>query len=143
MRSFNRVMLIGHLAADPDMRQTKSGHTVTSFPLATSKVVLDEAGEKKEYTDFHRIVAWSKLAEVCGQYLIKGMAVFLQGRLVNRSFDDKEGPRHFRTEICLEDLIILTWKKNKSGENQIELQNLVDENAEEKSVEKDAEAVLV
>lgn len=143
MRSFNRVMFIGHLAADPEVRQTKNGHTVATFPLATSKTVLDESGEKKEFTDFHRVVAWSKLAEVCGQYLIKGMAVFLQGRLVNRSFDDKEGNRHFRTEVSLEDLIILTWKKNKSGENQIELQNLVDENEDDKVTEKAVEPVLV
>lgn len=110
-------MMIGNLAADPELKQTKSGVSLSVFTVATNRTVLDHEGNKREITDFHRVIAWSKLAEVCSQYLVKGMAVFIEGRLVNRSFDDKEGNRHYRTEISLEDLNILTWKKSKSGGN--------------------------
>lgn len=123
MRSLNRVMMIGNLAADPELRQTKSGHSLSTFAVATSRTVLDENGDKKEITDFHRVVAWAKLAEICSQYLVKGMAVFIEGRLMNRSFDDKEGHRHYRTEVSLEDLNILTWRKSKTGGN-LEVENI-------------------
>lgn len=119
MRSLNRVMLIGHLAADPELRQTKNGHTVVVFPVATNRVLRGDNGEKREAVDFHRVLAWDKLAEICNQFLVKGMAIYVEGRLVNRSFDDSEGKKHYRTEIVVDDLNILTWKKSKSGIQEI------------------------
>ncbi len=125
MRSLNRVMLIGHLAAEPETRQTKNGHTVVNFPVATNKVFKAEDGTKREIVDFHRILAWNKLGEICGQYLQKGTAVYLEGRLVNRSFDDKEGHKHYRTEIVADGINILTWKKTKSGTAEVGIENVV------------------
>ncbi len=121
MRSLSRVMLIGHLAADPELRQTKSGKAVANFPLATNRLVKSEEGKKQEVADFHRVVAWSKLAEICSQYLIKGMAVFIEGRLTNTSFDDKDGVRHFRTEIVADTLNILTPKKSRDGVEELDI----------------------
>lgn len=133
MRSLNRVMLIGHLTADVDIRQTKNGHTVASFSIATNQVLKSEDGTKRELTDFHRVVAWEKFGQMCSQYLIKGMAVYLEGRLVNRSFDDKEGNRHYRTEIVAETLNILTWKKSKTGQQEVGMEVMpgVEEKEEE------------
>lgn len=116
-------MFIGHLAADVEIKQTKNGHTMATFPIATNYVFKNDDGGKRELTDFHRIIAWNKFGQMCGQYLVKGMAVYLEGRLVNRSFDDKEGNRHYRTEVVAEDLKILTWKKVKTGQ-QVGLESI-------------------
>lgn len=124
MKSLNRVMLIGHLAADPEARQTKSGISVVNFPIATNHLTKDENGEKKEIVDFHRIVAWGKLADVCEEYLCKGMAVYVEGRLINRSYEDKDKNRHYMTEIVIHDLNILTWKKSKSGKEELNIEKL-------------------
>lgn len=124
MRSLNRVMLIGHLAADPELRQTKNGHTVVSFPMATNRVLNSKDGTKRELVDFHRVLAWNKLAEICNQYLVKGMAVYVEGRLANHSFDDKDGNKHFRTEIVSDELNILTWKKSKAGKPEIGIEEM-------------------
>ncbi|MBI3534763.1 MAG: single-stranded DNA-binding protein [Deltaproteobacteria bacterium] len=125
MKSLNRVMLIGHLAADPEIKQTKNGHTVVNFPVATNRVFRNEDGTKREIVDFHRVLAWDKLAEICGGNLLKGMAIYMEGRLANRSFDDSEGKKHFRTEIVADELNILTWKKNKTGSPEIGIENVV------------------
>jgi single-strand DNA-binding protein len=123
-------MLIGHLAADPELRQTKSGHTVVNFPVATNRVFRNEDGSKKEIVDFHRILAWNKLGEICGEYLHKGQAIYLEGRLTNHSFDDNDGKKHFRTEIVADGLNILTWKKNKSGNGEIGIEEVVEKEEE-------------
>lgn len=115
MRSLNRVMLIGHLAADPELRQTKAGVSMVTFPLATNATLRDKNGGRKEVVDFHRVISWGRLAEICAEYLVKGTAVYLEGKIVNRSFDDKNGERHYRTEIVADELNILTWKRG--GEN--------------------------
>jgi len=127
MRSLNRAMLIGHIAADPELRQTKDGLSVANFPLATNHFVKGDNGEKREFADFHRIIAWGKLGEICEEYLKKGMAVYVDGRIVNRSFDDKEGKKHYRTEIIAETLNILTWKRGKSGKGEIEISEVSEE----------------
>lgn len=124
MKSLNRVMLIGHLAADPEMRQTKNGHTVVNFPVATNRIFKAGDGNKKEIVDFHRVLAWDKLGEICNGLLVKGMAVYMEGRLANRSFDDSEGKKHFRTEIVADELNILTWKKNKAGNSEIGIEEV-------------------
>ena len=123
MRSFNRVMLIGHLAQDPELRQTKNGKAVANFAIATNRSAKDDDGNKKEIADFHRIVAWSKLAELVSQYLSKGAAVFVEGRLVNSTFDDKDGNRHYKTEIVADGLHFLSPKKHESSFQEIESKN--------------------
>ncbi len=134
MRSLNKVFLMGHLAADPELRQTKSGFSVANFPLATNRSVKTDNGDKSEITDFHRIIVWRGLADVCEQYLAKGSAVYIEGKIVNRSFEDKTGNRHFRTEITADDVNILTWKKTKNGSGQISL-NPVKEDEKEEALE--------
>lgn len=110
MKSLNYVILIGHLAADTELRQTKKGQTMANFPIAINRMMKTEEG-KQEVADFHRVVVWGKLAEISEKYLVKGTAVCIVGRLINRSFEDKEGVKQFRTEIFADDLRILTWKK--------------------------------
>ncbi len=120
-------MLIGHLAADPEIRQTKTGHTVTTFPVATNRLSKTGNGEKRNIADFHRIVAWEKLGEICSNYLQKGMAIYLDGRIVNSSYEDKSGVRQYRTEIMADGLNILTWKKSKNGLNEVAIEDVGDE----------------
>lgn len=134
MRSLNRVMLIGHLAADPEVRQTKSGHTVVNFPIATNRIFRNEDGSKREIVDFHRVLAWNKLGGICGDYLHKGQAIYVEGRLANHSFDDNDGKKHFRTEIVADGLNILTWKKTKSGNSEIGIEEVVADGEEEELV---------
>jgi len=134
MRSINRVVLMGHLAADPEARQTKEGIHVVSFPMATNKVLNDGNGGKKEIVDFHRIVAWRNLADISVQYLKKGMAVYIEGRLINRSFDDKNGNRHYRTEIVADTLNILTWKRTTKG-GELGIKGLQEEPEKEEVLE--------
>lgn len=131
MRSINRVVLMGHLAADPELRQTKTGVVVTQFPLATNYTVKEKNGEKSEMADFHRIVAFRGLADICNKYLNKGMAVYVEGKLMNNSFDDKNGNRHYRTEILADNLNILTWKKSKTGEGEVAVKDIPEVSREE------------
>ncbi|MBT7736532.1 single-stranded DNA-binding protein [Candidatus Peregrinibacteria bacterium] len=121
MKSFNRVMLIGHLAADPELRETKKGNRVANFPIAINRFVKDSAGQKTEAVDFHRVITWGGLAQISSDYLSKGQAVCVDGRLRNNSFEDKEGNKHYRTEVVADDLSILTWKKSNTG-NEVEIQ---------------------
>lgn len=130
MRTINRVVLMGHLAADPEIRQTKDGIMVTQFPVATNHTVKEKNGEKAEVADFHRVVTFRKLAEICEKYLAKGMAVYVEGRLINHSFDDKNGNRHFRSEILADKLNILTWKKAKGGQGEIAVEQIPGETEE-------------
>jgi len=121
---------MGHLAADPELRQTKSGVMVTQFPLATNYLMKDKNGEKSEMADFHRIVAFRGLADICNKYLAKGMAVYVEGKLMNNSFDDKNGNKHYRTEIIADNLNIITWKKSKQG-GEVSVESIQDEIEEE------------
>jgi len=126
MKTITKVSLIGHLANDPELRQTKKGNTVASFSVATDRFSLDEKGEKNSITDFHNIVAWRGLADVCKKYLVKGSAVYLDGNLVNSSFEDKEGKMHYKTEIVAKDLSILTWKKAENDNKTIQVKPLAE-----------------
>ncbi len=118
-RSWNRVELIGNLTRDPEMRYTPTGTAVTSFSIATNRVYTTPDGEKKEEVDFHRIVAWGKLAELCSQLLKKGNRVFVSGRLQNREWEGQDGQKRQTTEIVIEDMIILS-PKNGMGEEYTE-----------------------
>jgi len=99
MVSLNKVMLIGNVGNDPEMRFTPNGNPVTSFRIATNRVFSTPEGEKKQETDWFTVVAWNKLAEQCNQFLNKGKLVYVEGRLRNRSWDGTDGQKHFRTEV--------------------------------------------
>lgn len=114
-RSWNRVELIGNLTRDPEMRYTPSGAAVATFSIATNRTFVTD-GEKKEEVDFHRCVAWNKLAELCQQLLKKGNRVFVSGRLQNRSWEDKDGGQRNTTEIVIEDMLLLTSDRSGAGD---------------------------
>jgi single-strand DNA-binding protein len=109
-RSLNRALLIGNLTRDPELRYTGNGTAVCSFGLATNRSWTADTGEKKEDTEFHNIVAWNKLAEVCSEYLTKGRKAYVEGRLSTRTYTGKDGQEHHRTEVVIEDMIILDNK---------------------------------
>ncbi|OFZ15172.1 MAG: single-stranded DNA-binding protein [Bdellovibrionales bacterium GWA2_49_15] len=97
--SVNKVILLGRLGQDPELKYTPNGSAVCSFSLATSENWVDKGGQKQERTEWHRIVVWGKLGELCNQYLAKGRQCFLEGRIQTRSWDDKEGQKRYMTEI--------------------------------------------
>lgn len=110
-RSLNKVTLIGNLTRDPELRYTPSGTAVCTFGLATNRSWTTQTGETKEETEFHRIVAWNKLGELCSQLLAKGRKVYVEGRLTTRSWVAADGAQRTSTEIVIEDMIILDSKK--------------------------------
>lgn len=110
-RSLNKVMLIGNLTRDPELRYTPTGVAVCSFGLATNRSWTTDSGEKKEEVEFHKIVSWNKLAELCSQLLAKGRKVFVEGRLQTRSWIGQDGSQRQSTEIVIEDMIILDSKR--------------------------------
>lgn len=97
--SVNKVILIGNLGRDPEVRFTSNGKAVARFPIATSEVWTDAEGSRQERTEWHNIVVWGKQAESCGQYLSKGRQVFIEGQVRTRSYDDKDGVKKYITEI--------------------------------------------
>src|SRR2546425_13029980 len=107
-RSLNCVHLIGNLTRDPELRYTGSGRPVCDIGLATNRQWKTETGEKKEDTEFHKIVLWGKLAEIASQYLKKGMKAYFQGRLQTRSYKAADGSLKFTTEIIAEDMLMLS-----------------------------------
>ena len=107
MMSLNRAQIIGNLTRDPEMRTTASGQNVANFGIATSSVWTDAAGTRQEKTEFHNIVAWGKLADICGQYLAKGRRVFAEGRLQTREWEGQDGQKRRSTEIVADNLIML------------------------------------
>lgn len=110
MYSLNKVQIIGNLTRDPEVRQTGSGQTVATIGVATNRAWKDASGAKQEQVEYHNIVVWSRLAEICGQYLKKGTKVYFEGRLQTRSWEDESGKKNYRTEIVAEDMIILSSK---------------------------------
>ncbi len=107
-RSLNKVMLIGNLGKDPEMRYTPAGVPVASFSMATSESWRDQDGNTQERTEWHNIVAWRKLAEICSEYLKKGKKVYIEGRIQTRSYDDKNtGQKRYMTEIIADNMIML------------------------------------
>lgn len=117
MRSVNKVILIGHLATDPEVKETQSGKTVTNFRLATNHTWVTREGEKKEEANFHKIVAWRKLGDVCGKYLKKGEPVYLEGHIRNDNYTDKEGIDRTMTEIVADTVRFITSRGNKKVED--------------------------
>jgi single-strand DNA-binding protein len=116
-KSLNKVMLIGNLGKDPELRYTASGVAVATFSLATNESWKDQEGALQERTECHNIVAWRKLAEIAGEYLRKGRKVFIEGRIQTRSYDDKNtGAKKYITEIVADNLILLDSKPAGQGE---------------------------
>lgn len=107
MASVNKVILVGHLGRDPELRYTPSGTAVANFTLATNDAWTDKSGEKQERTEWHRIVVWGKQAEIAGEYLTKGKQVFVEGSLQTREWNDKEGNKRQTTEVRAQRLIML------------------------------------
>ncbi len=114
-KSLNKAMLIGNLGKDPELRYTPSGVAVATFSVATNESWKDQDGNLQERTEWHNIVAWRKLAEICGEYLKKGKKVFIEGRIQTRSYDDKNtGAKKYITEIVADNLIMLDGRGNAS-----------------------------
>ncbi|KUK67618.1 MAG: single-strand binding protein [candidate division WS6 bacterium 36_33] len=113
-RSLNKVLLIGNLTRDPEMRYTNSGTPVVTFGMATNKSWKDSDGETKELAEFHNLVAWNKMAEICQQLLAKGMKVYIEGSLNTRSWEGDDGVTRYKTEIRVDEMILLD-SKGKEG----------------------------
>jgi single-strand DNA-binding protein len=111
-RGLNKVMLIGDVGRDPEMRYTPSGKPVTSFSIATSRTWVTADGERHEATEWFNVVAWRELAETCHQDLSKGCRVYIEGRLQTRSWEAANGQRHYRTEVVADDMILLESTSN-------------------------------
>jgi single-strand DNA-binding protein len=108
MAGINKAIIIGRLGQDPEVRYTPDGTAVANFSIATSEEWKDKnSGEKKERTEWHNIVAWRKLGEICGEYLSKGRQVYIEGRIQTRSWEDKDGNKRYKTEIIASDVQFL------------------------------------
>lgn len=114
MRSVNKVILIGNVTRDPEMRQTQSGQTVCTFGLATNREWITSDGRKKNSAEYHEVVAWAQLAEICQKYVRKGKLLYIEGYLKTRSWDTPEGIRKFKTEVVTQDMIMLE-KRSDGG----------------------------
>jgi len=112
----NKVILIGRLGADPEVRYTQDGSMVTNFRLATNEQWTDRNGEKMQKTEWHRIVTFGKLAEICGNYLSKGRLVYTEGRIQTRAWDDRDGNKRYTTEIIATNMQILEPKGQEAGQ---------------------------
>lgn len=110
-RSLNKVQLIGNLTRDPELRYTPNGAAVCTIGLATNRSWTTDAGERKEETEFHRVVAWNKLAELCSQLLTKGRKVYFEGRLRTTSWQGQDGATRYSTEIVADDMILLDSRR--------------------------------
>jgi len=111
MLSLNRVQIIGNLTRDPELRYTPNGQAVASFAVATNRVYTDANGEKKETVEFHDIVTWAKLAEICNQLLSKGRKVYVEGRMQTRKWEGQDGVTRYKTEIIAENMLVLDRPK--------------------------------
>ncbi len=111
-RGLNKMMIIGHLGRDPEMRYTPSGRPVTTFSVATTRSWHSSDGERHEETEWFNVVAWGNLAEICNQHLRKGQQVYVEGRLQTRRWEDSEGNKHFTTELVAQEMIMLGERKD-------------------------------
>lgn len=137
--NLNKAMIIGNLTRDPEMRNTPSGAQVASFSVATSLVWTDQSGQKQQKSEFHNIVAWRKLAEICGQYLRKGAKVYVEGRLQTTEWTGQDSIKRYRTEIVLENMIMLdrqgaTASNTGNNDFQNDIQNIPVDDAQEEEI---------
>jgi single-strand DNA-binding protein len=113
-RGLNKVLIIGHLGRDPEMRYTPSGRPVTTYTVATSRTWNTSDGERHSETEWFNVVAWGNLAEICKQYLTKGQQIYIEGRLQTRYWEDKEGNKHSSTEIVANEMIMLGDRRDSN-----------------------------
>jgi single-strand DNA-binding protein len=139
MISLNKVMLVGNLTRDPELRHTPNGKPVSSFGVATNRRWKNEAGELQEETEFHTVVVWGRLAEVIPQILKKGHRVFVEGRLRTRSWEGQDGAKRQRTEVVMENFIPLTPKGAKEVEEIVEAVSIPEEPTEKKATKDSVE----
>jgi single-strand DNA-binding protein len=116
-RGLNKVMIIGHVGREPEMRYTPSGRPVTSFSVATSRSWTSAEGERREETEWFNVVAWGSLAEICKAHLSKGQQVYIEGRLQTRGWEDEGGKRHFRTELVANEMILLGERRSSQSQD--------------------------
>jgi len=135
MRSINKVIIIGNLTRDPEMRQTPNGQNVTTFGIATNREWTTKDTERKSSAEFHECVAWAKLAEICANYLKKGHLVYVEGYLKTRSWDSPEGVKKFKTEIVVQDMIMLEKRKEVDDTSYLPGDNDTETPAEETPAE--------
>lgn len=114
-RGLNKVMIIGRLGRDPEMRYTPSGRPVTTFSIATSRTWNTSDGERRTETEWFNVVSWGNLAEICNQFLVKGQQVYVEGRLQNRHWEDSEGSKHSATEIVANEMIMLGDRREQNN----------------------------
>jgi single-strand DNA-binding protein len=117
-RGLNKVMIIGHLGRDPEMRYTPSGRPVTTFTVAVSRSWNTADGERRTETEWFNIVAWGNLAEICKQYLYKGQQVYIDGRLQTRRWEDKEGQKHTSVEVVANEMMMLGDRRDNTAQAQ-------------------------
>ena len=135
-RSVNKAIILGNLTRDPEMRYTPQGNSVTSFAVATNRQWNTEEGSTREAVEFHNIVAWNKLAELCVQLLKKGTKVYIEGRLQTRTWDDQKGQKHYKTEIIADDMVVVSSKFDRpSGVSSSSSEESVAKEPIEKKVE--------
>ena len=113
--AINKAILVGNLGKDPELRYTASGQAVATFSLATTEKFKNKAGEQQERTEWHNIVAWGPLAEICGKYLVKGKQIYAEGRIQSRSYDDRDGNKRYITEIVISDMQMLGGRPGEEG----------------------------
>ncbi|MCK5123126.1 MAG: single-stranded DNA-binding protein [Candidatus Pacebacteria bacterium] len=113
--NFNKAIIIGRVTRDPEIRTTPNGQTVASIGVASSRVWNNNTGERQEKTEFHNIVAWGRLAEICGQYLVKGQLVLFEGRIETRSWDGQDGVKRYKTEIVAENMQMGPKARSQEG----------------------------
>lgn len=128
MAGLNKVMLIGNLGADPEVKYTPSGTAVTNFRIATSEKWKDKDGKTQDRVEWHRIVTFGKLAEICGEYLAKGKQVYIEGRIQTRSWDDKDGNKKYMTEVVANTMQMLGSADNKQKGQAVEETGFSQEN---------------
>jgi len=114
--SLNKVMIIGNVGGDPEMRFTPAGHPVTSFSVATNRTINIQGAEPKKETEWFSVVAWEKLAEQCNQFLAKGRLVYVEGRLQTRTWDSQDGQKHYKTEVVANRVMPLDKRPTAPGE---------------------------
>lgn len=118
-RGLNKVMIIGRLGRDPEMRYTPNGRPVTSFTVATPRSWTTAEGERREETEWFNVVAWGNLAEICKQRLRRGHQVYIEGRLQTRGWEDENGGKHFRTELVAQEMILLGGPRQEEEEDSL------------------------
>jgi single-strand DNA-binding protein len=120
-RGLNKVMIIGYLGRDPEMRYTPNGRPVTSFSVATSRTWTSAEGERREETEWFNVVAWGTLAEICKSHLSKNQQVYIEGRLQTRGWEDESGKKHFRTELVANEMILLGDRRREQQHHDEEV----------------------